>query len=156
MRVVRNEYEPFRFTGLWYGFGMMSAEQRRQQEVVTFWRESARRDRDTAQSLFKLKHYDWSLFVFHLAIEKLLKALVVAAGTTPPPTHNLSRLAELATLTLTDEQRDWLEAITDFNIEARYPREKKALYDKATPEFTHLWHHHCATLFIWLEHLLET
>lgn len=135
---------------------MTAAEKRRQGEVITFWHESAKRDRATAQSLLTLKHFDWSLFIFHLAIEKLLKAVVVQHDITPPPTHNLARLAELAELTVTDEQRDWFDVITDFNIEARYPNEKKALYDKATPEFTQLWHGRCEELFIWLEQLLPS
>ncbi len=134
---------------------MTAAEQRRQQEVITFWRASARRDYDTAQSLLKLKHFDWSLFIFHLAVEKMLKAVMVHHGITPPPIHRLVRLAELAELTPTDEQRDWLEEITDFNIAARYPDEKKALYNKATPEFTQLWHGRCEELFVWLEQLLD-
>lgn len=133
---------------------MTAAEQRRQQEVIAFWQTSAQRDRDTARSLFELKHFDWSLFIWHLAIEKLLKAVVVKHGVTPPPTHDLSRLAELAELKLTDEQRNWLEEVTDFNIEARYPHEKKALYEKATSEFTKLWHSRCEELFIWLEQIL--
>lgn len=130
---------------------MTDNDKQRQPKVVQFWHESARRDRATAESLYKLKHYDWSLFVFHLALEKFLKALIVQAGTVPPPTHDLERLAELAQLDLSNEKRDQLNTITGFNIEARYPEEKKALYQQATPEFTQQWHNICQELFLWIE-----
>lgn len=135
---------------------MMTLDQQRQQETIQFWRESAQRDRETAQSLFQLKRHDWSLFIFHLALEKMFKALVVKKGTTPPPTHDLERLAELADLTLSDERRDWLNEITGYNIEARYPSEKNALHQKATHVYTRQWHKRCEQIFLWLEqHLTE-
>lgn len=133
---------------------MTAKDKQQQQEAIQFWRESAERDRATAQSLFEQKHYDWSLFVYHLAIEKLLKGLVTQKEIDPPPVHKLVRLAELAGLQLSSEQRDWLSVVTQFNIEARYPDEKNAFYKKANHEFTALWQNRCNDLFIWLEKLI--
>ena len=130
---------------------MTETEKHQQQEVIAFWHKSALRDRDTARSLLSLKHNDWSLFIFHLALEKILKATIVKDEKTPPPIHDLERLAELAGLELVEEKHDWLNEITGFNIAARYPNEKKSLYETATPEYTAQWHDKCETLFTTFE-----
>lgn len=134
---------------------MNKLEKKRQREVIRFWRESAARDRATAKSLLRTKHYDWSLFLYHLAIEKLSKALVVQAGVTPPYTHDLERLAVTARLPLSAVQRSWLIEVTKFSIEARYPWDKEALYRRATPSFTRAWHQRCDTLYEWLAKNVE-
>jgi HEPN domain-containing protein len=62
------------------------------------------------------------LFFLHLALEKLLKALVChQTQDLAPRTHNLIRLAELAKLTPTQTQLDTLADINTFNLEGRYP-----------------------------------
>ena len=53
---------------------MTDNEQEAQIKRLNYWQAAARRDRETAQSLLELKRYDWSLFIYHLALEKLLKA----------------------------------------------------------------------------------
>lgn len=134
---------------------MTKEEQQAQQKRLAYWVESARRDRDAAHSMLELRRFDWSLFIYHLALEKLLKALVVKAGVTPPPTHHLNRLAELAAVEPSEEQQSWLTEITDFNIEARYDDAKQSFYRKATEEYASLWHQHCSHLFSWLEGKLQ-
>ena len=48
------------------------------------------------KTLYESKSYGWSLFLGHISIEKLLKALFVKKnGNHAPFTHNLYRLAEL-------------------------------------------------------------
>ena len=71
------------------------------------------------------KHFDWSLFVGHLALEKILKAHWVKnnAADIPPKIHHLVRLANEAKLSLTDEQSEFLADVNGFNTEARYPEQ---------------------------------
>lgn len=126
-----------------------------QAQRIQFWIEAARRDRESAEGMLRLRHFDWSLFIYHLALEKMLKALVVHAGQIPPPTHHLHRLAELGGLHPTEEQLDWLTEITSFNIEARYDDAKQSFYRKATEEYARTWHQHCSTIFQWLEEMLH-
>lgn len=134
----------------------MTEEDRKSQALsVQYWLESARRDRESAEGMLKLKHFDWSLFIYHLALEKMLKALVMHAGNIPPPTHHLHRLAELAGLRLTEEQLDWFTEITSFNIEARYDDVKQSFYRKATEEYARTWHQRCSALFQWIEEALH-
>ena len=35
---------------------------------------------------------------------------------------------------MTEEQKDFLNTITNYNIEARYPEDKEALYNTLTPQ----------------------
>ena len=61
---------------------------------------------------------------------------VVVNEETPPMTHRLVYLAEKSELTLSEEQTELLEIVTDFNLEARYPDEKFSFHKKCTKEFT--------------------
>jgi HEPN domain-containing protein len=106
-------------------------------ESIRYWLESAKEDWKVAKHLFEKRDYSYSLFLGHLTIEKILKAIYVdRLNDTPPYTHRLIHLAEKASLELNDEQSELLETITDFNLEARYPDEKFAFKKKCTISFT--------------------
>lgn len=60
----------------------------------------------------------------HLAIEKILKALVVKqTGQPPPKTHNLINLMKLGNAKLTDEQVKFVSRLSLAGIVTRYPDE---------------------------------
>ena len=40
------------------------------QEMIKNWLLKSEKDVETAKDLYKTKHYDWCLFIWHLAIEK--------------------------------------------------------------------------------------
>lgn len=107
------------------------------EEHIKYWRESAQHDLESAEAIFSSGRYDWSLFVGHLALEKILKALFVDKNdnTIPPKIHNLVRLAELAKIELNDEQKFFLDKINDFNIQTRYPDYKLAFYKRCDAEY---------------------
>jgi len=53
--------------------------------IVGSWVDSSDKDFEAMNDMYKTKHYDWSLFIGHLTIEKLLKALYVKnMGDYPP------------------------------------------------------------------------
>lgn len=106
-------------------------------EKVRYWLTSADQDWKVARHLFEKRDYPYALFFGHLTIEKMLKALVVAhTGKQPPLTHRLMLLAEKAGLAFSEVQADLLEAVTDFNLEARYPDEKFTFRKRCTRKFT--------------------
>ena len=106
-------------------------------EKIEYWITSSDNDWKVAGHLFEKKAYPYALFLGHLTVEKLLKALFVSKFDGPAPfTHRLSFLAEKAGAELTPERLELLEAITDFNLEARYPDEKFSFQRKCTREFT--------------------
>lgn len=81
--------------------------------------------------------YTWSLFMGHLVLEKLLKAWHVQhIHNTPPFIHDLVRLAEKGKLPLDEEQKDFLDTISTFNIRARYDDYKMKFYKKCSKDFT--------------------
>jgi HEPN domain-containing protein len=47
------------------------------EKQVEYWKLSAEHDLDSAQTLKKEKKYDWALFLGHLVLEKILKAIFV-------------------------------------------------------------------------------
>ena len=109
-------------------------------DLIKYWTDSSDRDFKTMLHLFEKKDYHWSLFIGHLVVEKLLKAYYIKkVDNNPPFIHNLPRLAEKSDLDLTEEQKDFLAAVTTFNIRARYDDYKLAFYKTCTKKFAEKW-----------------
>ena len=121
-------------------------------ETIEFWQKSAANDWKTANGLFDLKRYDSCLFFCHLTLEKALKGLVVQnTKQLSPFIHDLTKLAEMAKLDLTENQIDDLKTITTFNISARYGDIKLNFYKKCTLNFTKKYLKITKTLYLWLK-----
>ena len=106
-------------------------------KTVDYWVESAEYDFETGKSLLESKKFPYVLFFAHLAIEKILKAIVVKnTGEHAPYTHSLVMLAKNASIDINDQMLDQLAEYMEFHIEARYPDEKKDFYKKCSEEFT--------------------
>lgn len=125
-----------------------------QRDFIKNWLASAEEDRKTALDLFKLKRYAWSLFIFHLAIEKLFKAHLVKNDQSIPYTHKLVKLAKLAKLEFSFLQEKQLVEISDYNLKARYDIEKMEFYKKSDKIYTKKWLTICGQVFDWLKKLL--
>jgi HEPN domain-containing protein len=83
------------------------------EKIVRHWIETSDDDFNTMLVLYKSKSYGWSLFLGHISIEKLLKALYVKRFREHAPfTHNLYRLGELSGLNMSEEHSDSLDEIT--------------------------------------------
>ncbi len=118
---------------------------------IEYWLNSAEHDLDVGETLFQNRKYDWCLFIGHLVIEKVLKAFYVRdTDESPPWIHNLVRLAENTTLSLSDEQKQFLMEINRFNIEARYPDYKRDFYKLCTREFTEEYFTKIKEMYKWL------
>jgi HEPN domain-containing protein len=103
--------------------------------VKEYWIEEALEALQVARHLFEKEDYSYSLFFGHLAVEKLLKAVYVFRKKEHAPYgHNLKRLADLAGVELTESRSDQLLRITTYNLESRYPDEKRALRIKCTED----------------------
>ena len=127
------------------------------EEHIKYWRASAQHDLDSAETIFNSGRYDWSLFVGHLALEKTLKALFVDRhdNKMPPQIHNLVRLAELSKIALNDEQKFFLDKITDFNIQIRYPDYKQEFYKRCDAKYTTEYLNKIKEFYTWLNSLLK-
>jgi hypothetical protein len=91
------------------------------------------------------------LFIGHLVLEKLLKAIFVSKHQQHAIfTHDLLRLAKKAEIELNEEWTDWLDEISTFNINARYDNYKKDFYKQANREFAEIWVGRIEKLRTWL------
>ncbi len=89
---------------------------------LTYWREGAISDLETAELLIKNRRLLHGLFFCHLTMEKILKAFVVKTTLElPPKSHNLLRLYEIAHLSLADDEIQLLEILMVYQLEGRYP-----------------------------------
>lgn len=123
---------------------------------VEFFIREGERNWKTALSMFQTKHYDWCLFVGHLTLEKLLKALVILKTKQPAPyIHNLQDLTKRAGLVPTPIQLADLGEITTFNIEIRYDTDRYAFYKKCTKSYAHNWLKRIGKLKLWLAQELK-
>lgn len=121
------------------------------EELIKYWIDASNIDFKAMENLFKSKDYVWSLFIGHLVIEKLLKALVVKHNQEiTPKIHDLNRLAEKSFLELDEERKNLMDIITSFNIEARYPDYKKEFYKKCDSNFTSTYINQIKEVRLWL------
>jgi len=119
--------------------------------IIDYWLSSAAQDLGAAEILFQNGRYDWCLFIGHLVIEKTLKAFYIRdAAEAPPRIHNLVRLAELTSVSLSDEQKQVLMDITRFNIETRYPDYKRSFQALCTKEFADEYFAKIKEMHAWL------
>lgn len=126
------------------------------EKKVNYWISSADKDWIVAGHLFEKGDYPYALFLGHLTIEKLLRAVFVSKFDEPPPrTHRLVYLAEKVQLDLSSEKLEMLEIITDFNLEARYPDEKFSFFKKCTRHFTEKYLNKIEEIKKWLEIFLK-
>ena len=111
-------------------------------EHIGYWLKSANHDLEIAESLFDSGKYDWCLFIGHLVLEKVLKAIYVQNSNNkiPPKIHNLVRLAEIGKLQLSQEDKIFLDEVNDFNLEVRYPDYKQDFYELCTEQYTKEFH----------------
>ena len=108
-------------------------------EIVDYWVTEAEESLTVAEHLFEKRDFSYSLFFGHLAVEKMIKAILVKNGNTQVPrTYNLLRLAKAAQIRLNDVQQSSLIRITAFNLETRYPDYKKEFRKKCTQQFTRM------------------
>ena len=74
-------------------------------EIINFWIESSNEDYQTMLNLLLSEDYSWSLFMGHIVIEKLIKALYVKRRSeTPPFIHDLLRLYKKTGVEIDNDQ----------------------------------------------------
>ena len=126
-------------------------------DLMNFWIKSSDSDYNTMQILYKNKQYAWSLFLGHLVIEKLLKALYAKKNKInpyAPKTHDLLYLSRKLKLKLTEEEEKIFDTITKFNINVRYSDYKQQFVNKCTPEYTSKQIYNVKEVRKWLKKLL--
>ncbi len=129
-------------------------------DKTAYWLDIADYDLDTAEALYNSGRWLYVAFMCHQVIEKTLQAYWCATRDDDPPhPHNHKRLADGCGLyqQLTTDQREFIETITTFNIEARYPEDKEELVRTLTPQACRQIIDETKQMQQWIkEHLPET
>lgn len=125
------------------------------ERVVKHWIESSDKDFKTMLDLVATKNNHWALFIGHLVIEKLLKALFVKnTNEFPPMIHDLRRICEKAGVDPELENKIILDSISRFNINARYDDYKQSFYQLCTDSFTEEWVEKIKECRLWIKTML--
>ena len=106
-------------------------------DKVTYWIDIANYDLETAEAMYQTGRWLYVAFMCHQVIEKTLKAYWCSTQPDDPPyTHNHKRLASGCGLydQMSNEQKSFIETVTNFNIEARYPEDREALSQMLTKQ----------------------
>lgn len=103
------------------------------EKQFVYWKASAEEDMQAAEDLLQRGRIRHALFFAHLALEKILKAHVVAKiNDLAPRIHNLSRLREIGGLELGNKENRYLNIMNAYNQIGRYPEEIEKLPDTET------------------------
>ncbi|MDI6743653.1 MAG: HEPN domain-containing protein [Smithella sp.] len=106
-------------------------------KTVDYWLRGAEYDLETAQAMLKAGRYPYALFMGHLAVEKLLKALAVKKTKEhAPSTHSLPVLAKKSEEEIPEEMIGLLARFMEFYKESRYPEEEMKFYKRCAEKFT--------------------
>lgn len=124
-------------------------------QLIEFWIDSSEKDFKAMQDLFQTKNNHWALFMGHLVIEKLSKAIFVKNREDYPPLiHDLRRILEKAGVEIDDNKKIILDTVTRFNIKARYDDYKQNFYNLCTDSFTKEWIDKIKETRLWIKSML--
>jgi HEPN domain-containing protein len=103
------------------------------EKQIDYWIKGSESNLETSVVLFDNAKSIESLFFCHLAVEKMLKALVVkVTAEIPPRTHDLFRLAEIADLKFSESHISLCQVLMRYQLEGRYPDYQPVTPDKKT------------------------
>jgi HEPN domain-containing protein len=106
-------------------------------KTVSYWVEGAEYDLGVANAMLKAKKYPYALFMGHLALEKLLKGLLVKRTKAHAPfSHSLPYLLERSGIRVPEPMKIRLSEFMEFHLQARYPDASRAFYEKCTKGYT--------------------
>jgi HEPN domain-containing protein len=126
------------------------------EELIKYWIDASEIDYRAMENLFSSADYVWALFLGHLVIEKLLKAVAVNNNISHiPKIHDLNKLAISAGINIDETLKDLFDIITSFNLEARYPDYKREFYKKCDKQFTSDYISKIKEIRLWLLKLLK-
>lgn len=85
---------------------------------------SSQYDLETANFMLNTGRYIYVIFMCHLSLEKILKALISETKQiVPPKTHNLIYLIKIGNISLPKEYFEFIAKINNANIITRYPED---------------------------------
>ena len=97
-------------------------------DSINNWIKSSNYDIRTAENMLKTGRYIYVLFMCHLSVEKLLKALYeVVLKKILPKTHNFVYLSKSIGFEIPEKFLSTIESLNDLSIVTRYPEDMDSL-----------------------------
>lgn len=91
---------------------------------VNEWLKQSDYDYQVAKSLYEKRHYIYTAFMCHFAIEKALMGLLEQRlKESPPWTHDLIYLSNKSQVMIPDEFKDFIAELNKASTVTRYPAE---------------------------------
>jgi HEPN domain-containing protein len=120
------------------------------------WIEDADYDLESAKEMLESKRYFFVVFMCHLTIEKLLKAVIVERlNIQPPKIHGLIALATRTALTIPEKHRKLVNELDDMGVITRYPDGRRAIAESLTSERVAGFHKRTIGFSKWLKQELS-
>lgn len=92
------------------------------------WIATSHYDLKTAEAMLKSRRYIYVVFMCHLAIEKMIKAVIsTEVKGLPPKSHSLLYLSQKASILFPDDIQDFIDKIDNISIVTRYPEDLKQM-----------------------------
>jgi HEPN domain-containing protein len=109
-------------------------------------------DIETAHHMLATGRYLYVVFLCHLALEKILKALVAeVTQTTPIKTHDLIYLLKKCELELPDNYLDFIGKINTASIPTHYPEDLQRSLKEYPESIVKDYLHRTAEIIQWLK-----
>lgn len=113
---------------------------------------SATYDIDTAEHMLKTGRYIYVVFMCHLSLEKMLKAVAAeVTDTVPPRTHNLLYLTKLAGIGFSEEHFEFIAKLNNASVVTRYPEDFLALTGSFPEEAVSVYFSKTREIIEWLK-----
>lgn len=121
-------------------------------KLFNYWLSDAEESWSVAESLMEKNKYPEALFFGHLALEKILKAIVVAKQNThAPPIHNLLELLKKTDVARDNKLIAELRLFSGFYMAGRYDEEKMDFRKKCTKKFSEENLEKMKKYYLWLK-----
>jgi HEPN domain-containing protein len=109
-------------------------------------------DLATAGHMHKSGRYVYVVFMCHMAIEKMLKAIVAeATDKVPPRTHNLLYLIKFADIKIPQDLFDFVAKINNASVVTRYPEDFSKLIESYPEEVVAEYLEYTERVLEWLK-----
>jgi HEPN domain-containing protein len=119
---------------------------------VQNWLDSARYDLKVAANLLDIGSYVYTVFMCHLALEKVLKAKIEQiTGEAPPKIHDLKYLTKLAGLSPDGSKKELIVGLSNMSVITRYPRDFQMMLKDFTQEKAEFILSNATEVFQWIE-----
>jgi HEPN domain-containing protein len=117
------------------------------------WIVSAKYDINSARHMFETKRYIHVIFFCHLAVEKMLKAIVAESQDSHPPySHDLYELIRLARLDIPKPHQVLIATLNQLAIATRYPEDLDQLVKSYPKSVAEDFLKQSKAVLKWLEH----